>query len=188
MFNEARNRHSLAAFAAAAGFVLMTVGSDAVLGQSSPGTATELGPQIAPAATELSRAPHQEYVFTQHCAVGKACAVNFTKVPSSSRLDAANASCYIEVMSVPGAIRAPLTRPALKYTQLLIIKSDNTTASASTLVPISLAADRSWSANHAITAFATAGQRFQILIAPLHDDNLVNFIGCHVSGQMVRLR
>ncbi len=132
-------------------------------------------------ATELSRAPYQQYVVKQSCVAAVDCVVNFNRIPLSSRLDIKNVSCQIEIKATVFG-----EQPTLRFAQLLVLNSNNSIATASTLAPVKVNTGI-WSLNHAVSVFANTEQAFQVLTRNFHTGDQTTFLGCHISGQMVKL-
>jgi len=139
------------------------------------------GPGSRAALEDVSRRPFQQYVY-QPCPIVFPCILNFAPVPPRSRLDVSNVSCLIQFGS-------DLT--VMKFAQLLVRNEADGIVSASTLVPIAIGSvspsRNSWAANHAVSVFASARQHFQILLEVGGPLTANDFMGCHVSGQMVKL-
>jgi hypothetical protein len=142
--------------------------------------------QATPAVGEVSRTPFQQYHFT-HCNTDEICTVDFRRVPSGSRLEITNVSCYLEVSARTGS-------PELRVAQLLLLRPNDSIATASTLLLgqqhtsfTSTGNLRGYAANHAIDVFAPAGHYFQAYADPLRPIDSVSFLACHISGDLVRL-
>lgn len=153
----------------------------------APDRESEESLQAAPAAGEVSRTPFQQYLVTG-CPVNTNCTVDFRTVPPASRLEITNVSCYLELFATPRAF------PALRVAQLLVIRSNGSIATASTLLleeqnthvtPSSIT--QGYAANHPVAVFANAGQHFQAYADPLGPNDGVGFMACHISGTLVRL-
>jgi hypothetical protein len=136
-------------------------------------------PQLGEAAQVISRVPFQQYVSTT--ATCNACTLNFAVVPKNSRLEITNVSCEIEAGDSPQFDNATL-----------FVKKGSTTITASSLVPQlvddkvpqSLGASL-YNLNHVVSVFAKAHQNFQIYVFVGYQP--ITYMGCHVSGSMVRL-
>jgi len=136
-----------------------------------------------------AKTPYQQYRFTS-CSVNQNCTVDFPTVPASSRLDITNVSCFIEIFS------PPTTSPGVRFAQLLVLRSNNSILTVSTLlleqqsstfIPNGGGNIKGFAANHAVAVFANAGQRFQGYVDPLGANDRVSFMACHISGNMVKL-
>jgi hypothetical protein len=184
-------KHNLGRFSVAA---LIVVAFSYIAASSSPAlaqfersaSAVSQGPQISAAVTELSRSRFQQYVFSSCLpAQSDQCFLNFAKVPASSRLDISNVSCYF------------YTQIPMRVAQLLVIDSQNKIQTASTLqasrLPgVSPETETDYVANHAVSVFANAGQHFQIFFNGNRPGFVslfgeIKFIGCHISGDLVKL-
>ena len=130
---------------------------------------------VAPAsAAEISRSPFQQYLVAD--CFTSTCVLEFSNVPSSSRLDISNVSCVIQAASA-GYVHVA---------QLHVVKKDGTVISAATLVPIltrDTAPYRVWSANHSVLLFATQGWHFRASVTI----NSSQFLACQISGYLVKL-
>ena len=138
------------------------------------------------ALAQVSRTPYQQYRF-KNCPVNANCTIDFPTVPPASRLEITNVSCYLEVS-------APTGTPALRVAQLLLLRPNDSIATASTLLlgqqHTSFTATGNllgYAANHAIDVFAPAGHHFQAYADPLRPIDSVSFLACHISGDLVRL-
>jgi hypothetical protein len=178
---------ALLAFAATT-LVVMALATGVLAQSGKPDRESDPGLQEAAAVVEVARIPFQQYRFTTTCPVNENCTVDFGTVPPTSRLEITNVSCYVEVV-------APSTDfPSLRVAQLLVIRSNGSIATASTLMleeqhatfPPS-SSTRGFAANHAVTVFANAGQHFQAYADPLGPTDRVGFMACHISGTLVRL-
>lgn len=126
-------------------------------------------------AAPASARPFQQYL--NGVCGAKICKINFIKVPVGSRLDVKNVSCFISVGG-PAQLRAA---------QLLVLgATPGNLVSAVTLVPLSLGralTDFIYSANHSISAFASAQQRFQAYVEITA--GTFSQVACHISGDMI---
>jgi hypothetical protein len=145
---------------------------------------------LGPQATEISRAPYQEYVpFANPDSTASPFKLDFAPVPRLARLDVSNVSCYIasQYGNYDGA--------EIEYVQLLLLDPHGELVTASTLapVPVSTKQPRSsagavtWAVNNAVSVFAPARHKFQILLGTAPNNYHYLRLACHISGQMVRL-
>lgn len=114
---------------------------------------------------------------------GTLCRINFWKVQPGWRLEIENVSCYVRVKYGPN------TFPIVRAAQMLVVGANLTTVlNAVTLAPASLGqndTEKIYSANHAISAFASPGQRFQAYVEI--DRGSFSQVACHISGERVKL-
>jgi hypothetical protein len=188
MHHQAHLRaHALLAFAATA-LIVMAFATGAPAQSGKPDRESDPSLQETAAVVEVARTPFQQYRFTTTCPVNENCTVDFGTVPPASRLEITNVSCYIEVVAPPTDF------PYLRVAQLLVIRSNGSIATASTMLleeqhanfPPS-SSTRGFAANHSVAVFANAGQHFQAYADPLGPTDRVGFMACHISGTLVRL-
>jgi hypothetical protein len=126
-------------------------------------------------AAPASARPFQQYL--NGVCGPKICRINFIKVPAGSRLDVKNVSCFISVGG-PAQLRA---------SQLLVLgATPGSVVNAVTLAPLPQGralTDYIFSANHPISAFASAQQRFQAYVEIAA--GTFSQVACHISGDMV---
>jgi hypothetical protein len=179
--NQLCRLHAPATFAfAVATLVAITFSTSARAQSGTPATSVDQSPQVASPAVELSRSPYQQYLFAG-CPTGQDCTVTFSKVPSSSRLEITNVSCFIEVFTTG------TDEQELRGVQLWVVRhATGAVVTASTLVPIKVTRAR-WAINHPVSVFANAGQAFEVFVDVLSATDSVQLMACHISGQMVKL-
>jgi hypothetical protein len=183
--------------AAAARTMLAALVAMVSLGSTGPALAQSRGgppapanaaPVVAPALSEVSRAPYQEYVPFASPG-GPPYKLDFTPVPGRSRLDVSNVSCYI------ASQYGQYNGPDIMYVQLLVLDASDALVSASTLTPIRVASEPlhspdagiTWAVNNTVSVFAPARHRFQVLLGPSPGNFAYVRLACHISGQMVKL-
>jgi hypothetical protein len=128
--------------------------------------------------------PYQSYEYTQVCSVP--CVLNFARVPANKRLEISNVSCLVRWDSV--------ANPMYIDNMQLLVVTPNTMVTASNLAPIPTHtmtpqvphSRLSFSANHAVSVFATAGKNFRAVVDTT-GGVAASFFACHISGQMVTL-
>jgi hypothetical protein len=133
-------------------------------------------------AFALTSVPYQSYEFTQSCSVP--CVLNFAKVPLNKRLEISNVSCLVRWTAVANPMY-------IDNLQLLVMNATKI-VTASTLAPIPTHtmdpqvphSHLTFSANHAVSVFATAGTNFRAIVDTT-GGAAANFFACHVSGRMV---
>ena len=132
-------------------------------------------------AAPASARPFQQYLNGVCGASAKICRINFIKIPAGSRLDVKNVSCYIRLALESGR------GTQIRASQLLVLgATPSTVVSAVTLVPARVgqtATDVAYSANHLISAFAGAQQRFQAYVEI--SGGTFSQVACHISGDMM---
>ena len=172
--------------------------------------ATAQSPQVG-TGKEISRTPYQQYTFRESCP-NLACGLDFAPVPANSRLEITNVSCFLK-----GGEFSNVT-PTFLVPQLLVVDSctgavcinpgAESIVSGSTLVPTLLGRRKAamngpvgqfdetiWTLNHAVQVFAETGQIFRAWFeiegnppsAPFPGIGW-KFIGCHISGHLVKLQ
>ena len=166
--------------------IVALAGVVTALGLATDGSAqppqVEQSAEVGSAAAVTSVTPFQQYVFRDPCPSATKCTLDFTTVPTGSRLNITNTSCYIETdVSKADA--------EISFLQLLVNNRNNTPTTASTLVPVFVSEANNllvYSVNHSVSVFANAGQHFQ---ADLGITNLgtVFLFACHISGQLQKL-
>ena len=125
---------------------------------------------------EKSRSPYQEYSESANCTQGNfsnfECLINFSVVPAMSRLEITDVSCDIT------------TGGALFKLHSEVVNSDGSIPIIVTLVPklIELGV---YASNNTVFEFANSGQHFRAS-ADIHNSG-VSFMGCHISGSLVKL-
>src|SRR5262245_46087631 len=110
----------------------------------------EKSPQVGAPRAEISRTPYQQYVWNSTLDEQFTSKIDFDVVPANSRLEITNVSCHLNVSS-------ELIR--LLATQLLVIGTDGTIVTASTLTPTILFPGQNvhiWTVNHTVCVFADA--------------------------------
>lgn len=126
---------------------------------------------------ERSRAPYQEYSDKYTCIRGNfsnfECTIDFSVVPPMSRLEITNVSCDISAGS-----------GALFKLHSEIADTDGSTPIIVTLVP-QLIDQFVYASNNTVFEFANSGQHFRAE-ADIHDQG-ASFMGCHISGSLVKL-
>jgi hypothetical protein len=144
-------------------------------GVSEVGAAAKL-PDIGK-LIEKSRTPYQEYSETHSCVRGNfsnfECIIDFSVVPAMSRLEITNVSCDITTGS-----------GTLFKLHSEVVNSDGSTPIIVTLVP-NLIESLVYASNNTVFEFANSGQHFRAS-ADIHNSD-VSFMGCHISGSLVRL-
>ena len=141
-------------------------------------------------ATEISRAPYQEYVaFADPDSAASPFRLSFAPVPRQSRLEVSNVSCYIasQYGQYDGA--------EIEYVQLLVLDPNGDLVTASTLAPVPVSTKPphssdgavTWAVNNTVSVFAPAKHRFRILLGTAPNNYHYLRLACHVSGQMVKL-
>ena len=133
-------------------------------------------------AFALTSIPYQSYEFTQSCSVP--CVLNFAKVPLNKRLEISNVSCLVRWTAV--------ANPMYIDNMQLLVVSATKIVTASTLAPIPTHtmdpqvphSHLTFSANHAVSVFATAGTNFRAIVDTT-GGAAANFFACHISGRMV---
>ena len=140
----------------------------------------EQGPQIGSALAVTSATPFQQYVFRDPCPLGTVCVLDFTTVPTGSRLHITNTSCYMKFDDSQGGDIDFLT---------LVVSNKNNEIIPVTLVPFFISEENKflvYSANHSVDVFANAGQHFQAKFG-LVNAVTVPLFACHISGELQKL-
>jgi hypothetical protein len=123
--------------------------------------------------------PFQQYL-NGNCTGINTCNISFTTVQVNRRMVIDNVSCYLR-----------LTESSTNevYAMQLLARQGDIIHTAVTLVPsvtggVPGTSDIIYAANHAISAFANAGQRFQAYVEKRGGGAFSQF-ACHISGDLV---
>lgn len=126
--------------------------------------------------------PFQQYRSTACNALS--CKIDFPKVPAGKRLMVDSISCYARLED------SSTFAANIEFLQMLVlgVNAGDPPANALTMVPAftsRLDDEVSYAANHTVTAFANAGQRFQALMQI--DRGKFSQFACHISGKMTKV-
>ena len=138
----------------------------------------------------VTRTPYQAFA-RRTCVSATGCQVDFPRVGANLRIEIDSASCYMAgdyspsnfaARARPDYLQLVVTTPAANYVAgVLLVPKEVGAAGGSGPGPGTI----TYASSNQLFAFASSGQKFQILLGPL--TGTFHSLACSISGEKVKL-